>query len=91
MLPWILAGLIGSASVADSVTTHQALARGAREAWLPTQQPWAIDAAIASGAVLGSAEVIYLWQRGHKKKALLMTGIVAGVHTAAAIHNTRGH
>ena len=29
MWPYILAGLIGSASVADSVTTHQALARGA--------------------------------------------------------------
>ena len=88
MLPWLLAAWIAGAS-ADAVTTTQAIGRGGHEAWIPAQQPWAIDAVVGGSTAFGLYAAHNLWTTGHRRTAILVTGLAVGVHGAAAIHNAR--
>lgn len=90
MLPLLLAALIVSGSI-DAGSTHYAItAQQAREGnpLLP-KQPWAIDGVIAGSTLYTVAVVRHQWAEGHHTKAILLTGIVVGVHTAAGYHNLR--
>ena len=87
MIPWILAACIGVSAGADIGTTHQAMNRGAREAWIPSQQAWVIDSAVAGGSGVAAYGVQQLWKSGHHQKAIWITVAVVGVHGLAAWHN----
>ena len=74
---------------ADAATTHVALNRGAHEMMLPTQNPWAIDAMVASEAIGGDLLFVWLDRQGHPKLARGLVWAAIGLRAYAVINNAR--
>lgn len=69
----------------DSATTHYALAHGAREAWLPTQNPYAVHAMVGAqwGAVAYSMTKFDQQGRGKLARRVMWVAIAARAATVA--------
>ena len=75
---------------ADAASTHVALGQAAVREGNPIlpSQPWAIDAVMAASTVSLVAG-LREFRKAHPRWAWVVAGVVAGVHTVAAIHNVR--
>lgn len=84
---WFLAVWIAAFSC-DAISTHVSIYKGAHEAFIPSQQPWAIDAILATEAVGGwwAATEFY---KEHPKLTKFMVITAIAAHGAASYHNFR--
>lgn len=72
---------------ADVGTTVYGLSRGAREAFLPTQNPTAIAAIVSTECAVEAWAVHSLNAQGHPKLARVIGWTLVGVRGSIAAHN----
>jgi hypothetical protein len=86
MLPFYLSLAILAGG--DCLTTDIALARGGRESWLPTQNPFILNAAVAGAT---TAQIIGLQQvrKTHPRLATSLAIAFIVIRGAVVIHNVR--
>ena len=73
---------------ADATTTQVALRHGAREITLPTQNPWAATALLASESAGMSYGLLSL-NRQHPRLARVIGWTAVGIRAAVVAHNVR--
>jgi hypothetical protein len=74
---------------ADAASTHAILTHGGTERLLPTQNVWAIDAAVAGEAAGTSLIGAWLDRQRHPKIARAFLWGAIGVRAYAVTHNIR--
>ena len=72
---------------ADAASTHVMLNRGGQELWLPTQNPWAIDAIVGGQAVAAGLMLSWLDKHEHPKAARIIGWSIVGVRAVVVAHN----
>lgn len=85
----ILLFILWSTSIsADAITTQHVINNGGYELILP-QNNIQRNVLLGAGATGGVFSINYLWKHNHKKQAVILSLIGVGVHSLAAIHNSR--
>jgi hypothetical protein len=75
-------------AVPDAAQTHYCLdAHACHEAWIPSQNPWAIDASVAASAAAQSWILWTLDTHGHPKMARVIGWSLVAGRGAVLAHN----